>query len=234
MIRDLAKRIVNDLIRIRLNSSGKYYIERDTKVMHATIQEYVSLYKNVNVLWSEIGKYTYIGQNTELPYCRIGRFCSIGPHVILAAGLHPTHFVSSHPVLYKGMGYRFSLKGETKMGAFFGGGGGTFQELIHLEGSEKLLCEIGHDVWIATRVTLVCGKKPLHIGTGAVIGAGAVVKNDVPPYAIVAGNPARIIRYRFDKDAIEKLLESKWWEQDDEWICSHINLFENPDFIWKG
>lgn len=72
---------------------------------------------------------------------------------------------------------------------------------------------IENDVWIGSNVVVLNG---LHIGTGAIIGAGAVVTKDVPPYAIVVGNPARIIKYRFDKEMIKKLLKSKWWELEAE------------------
>ena len=67
-----------------------------------------------------------------------------------------------------------------------------------------------NDVWVGANVTIMPGCK--KIGNGAIIGGGSVVTHDVPPYAIVAGNPAKILRYRFDEDIIKKLEESKWWE----------------------
>lgn len=72
---------------------------------------------------------------------------------------------------------------------------------------------IGNDVWIAHNVSVKAG---VTIGTGAAIGTGAVVTKNIPPYAIVAGVPAKIIRYRFDKRIICELLESKWWELSDD------------------
>ena len=81
---------------------------------------------------------------------------------------------------------------------------------------------IDHDVWIGSYVGIIGG---VHIGTGAVIGAGSIVTKDVPPYAVVAGCPARIIRYRFDEEKRKRLLESKWWEYDAEkLICEWENL----------
>lgn len=67
---------------------------------------------------------------------------------------------------------------------------------------------IENDVWIGTRAII---KKGVHISTGAVVGANAVVTHDVPPYAVVAGVPAKIIKYRFDEETISKLLKTEWW-----------------------
>jgi acetyltransferase-like isoleucine patch superfamily enzyme len=81
---------------------------------------------------------------------------------------------------------------------------------------------IGHDVWIGRDVTILTN---VTIGTGAVVGAGAVVTRDVPPYAIVAGVPAKVIRYRFDEATIAKLLASKWWLWPDDKIRENIGGF---------
>jgi acetyltransferase-like isoleucine patch superfamily enzyme len=76
---------------------------------------------------------------------------------------------------------------------------------------------IGHDVWIGCNSVILAG---VNIGTGAVIGAGSVVTKDVPPYSIVVGNPARVLRYRFSKELIPRLLESRWWELPEDRVKS--------------
>lgn len=76
-------------------------------------------------------------------------------------------------------------------------------------GSTATHTSIGHDVWIGSSAVVIAG---VTVGHGAVIGAGAIVTKDVPPYAIVVGNPARVLRYRFEPDVIEKLLASRWWD----------------------
>ena len=78
-------------------------------------------------------------------------------------------------------------------------------------------CEIGNDVWIGDNVFIKSGVK---IGDGAVVGAGAVVTKDVPPYAVVVGVPARVIKYRFDEKTIAELLELKWWDLDAQIVKS--------------
>ena len=83
---------------------------------------------------------------------------------------------------------------------------------------------IGHDVWIGAAAQILSG---VTIGHGAVIGAGAIVTKDVPPYAIVVGNPARIARYRFSSETIQELLDSAWWD----WPLSKI--LENEQFLLK-
>lgn len=130
----------------------------------------------------QVGKGTYGALNVlnwgEGSRLKIGSFCSIGPEVsFLLAGEHNMNHISSFP--FK------SYYGNEKKEAF--GKGDTIVE---------------DDVWFGYRATILSG---VHIGQGAVIAAGAVVSKDVPPYAIVAGNPAKVIKYRFDEDTIEKL-----------------------------
>ena len=84
---------------------------------------------------------------------------------------------------------------------------------------------VGNDVWIGYNATIMAGVK---IGDGAIIGANSTVTKDVEPYAIVGGNPAKLIRKRFSEDEIETLLKLKWWEKDIEWITANVkNLTSN-------
>ena len=85
---------------------------------------------------------------------------------------------------------------------------------------------IGSDCWIGTGVFLVGG---IVIGNGAVVLAGAVVTKDVPPYAIVGGVPARILRYRYDEETINFLLGIHWWDNDKEWFLKHWELLSDID-----
>jgi acetyltransferase-like isoleucine patch superfamily enzyme len=136
---------------------------------------------------------------------RIGSFCSIAPGVqILIGGEHRVDLVTTYPfnVFWKA---GKQIKGHPVT---------------------KGDVDIGNDVWIAKEAMILSGVK---IGDGAVIGARAVVAKDVPPYAIVVGNPARVIRHRFDREAIQKLLEIKWWNWDDAQIVEFLPKLLSDD-----
>lgn len=90
--------------------------------------------------------------------------------------------------------------------------------------------EIGNDVWIGANVTILRG---VHIGDGAVIGANTLVNKDIPPYAIVVGCPARVIKYRFEETVIQKLLNLKWWNWTDEKIQRNLALFQDEPTMEK-
>ncbi|WP_442920484.1 CatB-related O-acetyltransferase [Methanobrevibacter sp.] len=85
---------------------------------------------------------------------------------------------------------------------------------------------VGNDVWIGSDAKILSGTK---INDGSIIGANSIVTKDVPPYAIVAGNPAKIIRYRFNNEIIEKLLEIKWWNFKEEELIKVIPLLQSND-----
>jgi acetyltransferase-like isoleucine patch superfamily enzyme len=163
---------------------------------------------------SKFGIYTYVGPNTKISNASIGRFCSIASDVSIGLGIHPSRdFVSMHPSFYslKNTGVPLSFLKEQKA----------------VEGKN---IEIGHDVWIGHRAIILDGVK---IGHGAAIGAASLVTKDIPPYAIVGGVPAKVIRYRFTDEEIEKLLEFKWWERNEDWIKAHADYFENINLFKK-
>jgi len=110
---------------------------------------------------------------------------------------------------------------------------GEFKE-IRGHPSTKGDVTIGNDVWVGINTLVLSG---VSIGDGAVIGASSVVANDVPPYTVVAGNPARLIRRRFDDETIKKLLEMKWWNWDIQKIKDNMPLLRSnhiAEFIEKN
>lgn len=224
-IKNTIRALVNFGIRIRYNISKNYSIGKNTRVIYSEMSPNVTIGDNCDVAGSLIGKYTYLGNNSRLPHTKIGAFCSIAPDVVVAAGMHPTHYVSTSPATYSLASiFKNKLTNEKRF----------YDEFVYVDDNNKYYCEIGNDVWIATRVTLVCGRKALHIGDGAVIRAGAIVTKDVPPYAIVQGSPAKIVGYRFDSDAIDYLLKIQWWNKDDDWIARYLPYFNNvEEFIYN-
>ena len=98
---------------------------------------------------------------------------------------------------------------------------------ININENERYQClDIGNDVWIGSNVVILSNCH--QIGNGAIIGAGCIVTKDVPPFAIVAGNPGKIIRYRFDSKTCERLEESKWWDLEPKELMPFYQYFDSP------
>ena len=142
-----------------------------------------------------IGDFTFIGKNSDITKSSIGRYCSIGTDVIIGPGEHEIDKISTSAHFHKGNFY---------------------DELT------KKTLTIGNDVWIGTKAIILRG---VTIGNGAVIASGAVVTKNVPPFAVVAGVPAKIVKFRFDDETIKLIETSKWWNYDIEYAEEiHKNL----------
>ena len=133
---------------------------------------------------------------------RIGRYCSIARTARILDANHPIDALTTQPFLY-----------EARHG------------VIDADRIDPPWLEIGDDVWISHNATITPGCKA--IGRGAIIGAGAVVTRDVPAYAVMAGQPARKLRDRFDAETIAAIEASRWWEHDKAWL--HRLVRTNPD-----
>lgn len=175
----------------------------------ARILSFTKVYNSI------INKYTYIGRSSVVVNTVIGKFCSIASNVQIGVASHPSHWVSSSPVFCKG-------KNVLK------------KNFAELEFEPYKQVNIGNDVWIGTNVIIKGGVK---VGDGSIVGAGSVVTKDIPPYSIVGGVPAKVIRKRFEDNEIERLLKIKWWDLDDDHLCIIANNFNDIDeFIsnYKG
>lgn len=153
----------------------------------------------------DIGLYTHGGCFVPYAFGRnttIGRYSSIAAGAFAATDNHPMEFKSMH-------GFFFN----PKLG------------MVEREWEFSPL-SIGNDVWLGHNAIIMPGVST--IGDGAVVAAGAVVNKDVPPYAVVVGNPARVVRYRFDPDTIAGLLAEKWWEKDIDQLRPHLDEYTRP------
>jgi acetyltransferase-like isoleucine patch superfamily enzyme len=139
--------------------------------------------------------------------CHIGRYVSIGEGVQAGRGDHPTDWLSTSPFQYLHKSEVFETGSDFAGGGEFAGLGRVSASLTRAATRIKPI-EIGHDVWIGHGAFI---KPGITIGNGAIVGAHAVVTRDVPAYAVVAGNPARIRRMRFDDSVIERLEQLQWW-----------------------
>lgn len=158
----------------------------------------IDLRSNVSV-----GAFTYAsptdGIGRFIHSCDIGRYCSIAAGVWVAPEDHPTEWLTSSPMCYNPLSF-----------AWPNGARKSFR--VHQRPFTAVnRVTIGNDVWLAHDAFIRQGVK---IGDGAIVAAGAVVVKDVPPYAIVGGVPAKVLKYRFDEATIKELLELKWWDYD--------------------
>lgn len=161
----------------------------------------------------KMGYGSYIGANSKIS-ANIGRFTSIGPNCHTTFGRHPYTYpyATTSPMFYsliKQNGYTYAEKQ-------------LFEENIYADPKHKIAVNIGNDCWINSNVTIISG---VNVGDGAVLLAGAVITKDVPPYAIVGGVPAKIIKYRYSEADIKLLLESRWWNKSLTWIQEHKAAF---------
>jgi virginiamycin A acetyltransferase len=184
ILTDLLKKHTEEDRRNLYNSKNNNNIQSPNVAELALKGHYITILKGSYVCSNSIiDSYNYIGYNTLITKTNIGRYNSIANNVNIGHGEHPLHLISTSSFINN-----------------------TPYEVL----TEKE-CNIEHDVWIGSGVTI---KRGVTLGIGSVVGANAFVNKDVPPYAIVGGVPATIIKYRFPPEKIDKILNSKWWEYE--------------------
>ena len=183
------------------------------------IEEPVKIYETVNIPNAEaliIGAYSYIMSARIRVKTYVGRYVSIARNVVIGEPNHPITWLSTSPIQYN---HKDKWGWHQSLQDFKG-------EMIPKKDYAKIFGKrvvIGNDVWIGDSVQILRGVK---IDDGAIVAAGSVVTKYVPPYAIVGGVPARIIRYRFDEETIARLLKLQWWNLHPKYLSGLT--FSNP------
>jgi virginiamycin A acetyltransferase len=182
----------------------------NSRVDYSKINEKVRIDRNNQIYKSSLSNFTYTGMNTVIMHAEIGAFTSISWNVSIGGAEHDYSRMTQHSFLYNSVD---SIRPDEESEAY-----DRFINPI----------VIGNDVWVAAGAVITRG---VTIGDGAVIGANSVVTKDVPPYAIVAGSPAKVIKYRFPPEVIDLLLNIKWWNWPLEKIKNNYHLLsEAPTF----
>lgn len=212
MIVSYLKFKISALKRAVKNKSRRFkknhiFLDIKTIISKKTIIEpYVSIVGGGTFIDASIGTGTYIGSSCQLDYCKIGKYCSIGTNVRAVTSNHPLEHISTSPVFYKTQSKQDTIIKVNNKSVF------NNEKLMS---NESFSVIIGNDCWIGDNVLIKGG---LTVGTGSVIGFGSVVTHDVPPFSIVCGNPAKVLRYRFDDETIKRIIESEWWNRDRDFL----------------
>lgn len=182
-------------------------IDPTAQVRQAKLGRYTEIGARTVFAESSMGDYSYVVNDSNVIYTTIGKFCSIAAMTRINPGNHPMQRASQSHFTYRASAYFEDAQDDA---AFF-------------DWRRSTPVTIGHDVWIGHGAIVLAGRS---IGTGAVVAGGAVVTKDVPPYTIVAGNPARPIRRRFPEPIAERLMALAWWDWEHDRLRGALEDFQ--------
>lgn len=189
--------------------SLKETVGENSKLNNVTFEEYneIGIYNFIEN--TDFGRFSYTGQFCFIQNTKVGRYVNIAASVRIGPTDHPMERPTLHHFTYRPQMYSFDIE----------------QEKEWFDHRASRVTTIGHDTWIGHGAIIL---PEITIGNGAVVGSGAIVTKDVPPYAIVVGVPAKIVRYRFDDETIDRLQKLKWWDWEIDKIKENYSDFKLP------
>lgn len=219
-------------------------IDNNVQLVEANVSPLAKLYNNVRIIRSSIGEVSSIGDNTTVRDSTVGKYSQIQRHCdLLRANVGNYTIIERYAVLHDvtigsfcemswlcsagGDNHNYSLPSihHFYWQTYFG-----FEDNENSIGKKNFFsklnseeCVIGNDVWIGTGVTI---NRKVRVGNGAILASGCVVTKDVPDYAIVGGVPAKVIKYRFDEETRNRLLNIAWWNWPEHVLKENRHLFE--------
>lgn len=193
--------------KLAKNIAGFSSAARSFASADCVFEGYNKLHGNTHLAATRLGYMSYVS-SARVSRATIGKFCSIGFEALIGLGEHPVALLSTHPAFYSNRGQSgMSFSRDQKFDEF------------------KTI-QIGNDVWVGARAIVLGG---VTIGDGAIVAAGAVVTCDVPPFAIVGGVPARVLRYRFDEAVRDALTQWRWWDLPMERLAALASDFASKE-----
>jgi phosphonate metabolism protein (transferase hexapeptide repeat family) len=188
----------------KASRDGEPKVHPSAVLRDAKLGRFSEIKERVQFVESELGDYSYIERHAEAIYTTIGKFTAIASDVRLNALEHPIERVSQHKITYRPNEYFLNAKLDSAFRA----------------SRQSQRVEIGHDVWIGHGAIVMPG---IRIGHGAVVAANAVATEDVAPYAIVAGVPARFLKWRFEPKLSERIISLGWWNWGHDRLAEAVN-----------
>jgi phosphonate metabolism protein (transferase hexapeptide repeat family) len=181
------------------------HIDATASIRDTTFGGFCEVGARTKVAESSFGDYSYVVNDSDIIYTTVGKFCSIAAHTRINPGNHPLDRVALNHFTYRSSAYGLGP-----------------DDAEFFDWRRGFRCVLGNDVWIGHGAVVLPGRR---LGNGAAVGAGAVVTADVPPFAIVVGVPAKIVRYRFAPEIIAALERIAWWDWPHERLGTAMQDF---------